>query len=63
MTDHGYADRAELLLETPEHRQSLKLKRALAFLGESWNLHPSRRHTREAHRAHVSSQHGLRKAK
>lgn len=63
MTDFGYEHRAELLLDTPEHRHALKLRRALDFLGESWNLHPSRRHTREAHRAHVSSQHDLRKAK
>ena len=60
MIDYGYAHRAELLLDTPEHRDVLKIKRAIDWLGEKWLCHPSQRHTREAHRAHASGPHSFR---
>jgi len=60
MTDHAHQERQALLKDSREFRHALKIKRAIAFLGDRWLCHHSQQHTRTAHRAHVSGPHPFR---
>lgn len=49
--DYARRERQALLQDSPEFRHALKVKRAIAWLGHHWLGHPSRRWTRDMHRA------------